>query len=123
MLSNITQQFDYKKPSTLMIGRYQPFHDGHFALFLEAIKRSGQVVIAVRDTGGTDEKNPFDFQFVKDQIDRKLKNYIGQYVVMLIPNITNVVYGRDVGYLIEKVDLGTEIESISATEIRRKLGY
>lgn len=106
-----------------MIGRYQPFHDGHFALFLEALKRSGQVVIAVRDTGGTDEKNPFDFQFVKDQIDQKLKNYIGQYVVILIPNITNVVYGRDVGYLIEKVDLGADIESISATEIRRKLGY
>lgn len=120
---NITNKFDYKNPSTLMVGRYQPFHDGHFALFKEALKRTGQVVIAVRDTGGTDEKNPFNFEFVKDQIDQKLKAYIGQYVVILIPNITNIVYGRDVGYTIEKIELDSAIESISATEIRRKLGY
>ena len=106
-----------------MIGRYQPFHDGHLALFKEALKRSEQVVTAVRDTGGTNEKNPFDFEFVKSKIDEKLTEYIGQYVVILIPNITNIVYGRDVGYKIEKIDLDPQIESISASNIRKQLGY
>ena len=49
--------FDPRKPTALMIGRYQPFHDGHRALILEALQRVGQVCIAVRDTQGTDAKN------------------------------------------------------------------
>ena len=114
-------EFDSKKPTALLLGRYQPFHDGHFELFKEALARAGQVVIAVRDTAGTDEKNPFDFNFVKSKIDEKLIDYVGQYQVILVPNITNIVYGRDVGYKIEKVDLDKEIEAISATEIRKNM--
>ena len=105
-----------------MLGRYQPFHDGHFALFKEALQRADQVLIAVRDTGGTDEKNPFDFEFVKARIDERLSEYSGKYMIMLVPNITNIVYGRDVGYKIEKVELGEAIESISATAVRKEMG-
>jgi adenylylsulfate kinase len=123
MQSNIPLQFDTKKPTALMLGRYQPFHDGHFALFKEALKRTGQVLIAVRNTEKIDEKNPFNFDFVKKQIDDALVDYVGKYMVILIPNITNIVYGRDVGYLIEKIDLDAATESISATDIRKKLGY
>ena len=43
-------------------------------------------------------------------------------MVIRMPNITNIVYGRDVGYNIEEVRLGEKIESISATEKRRQLG-
>jgi len=113
---------DNKKPTTLMLGRYQPFHDGHLALFKAALDRAEQVLIAVRDTGGTDEKNPFNFEFVKARIEEKLIGYEGRYQIMLVPNITNMVYGRDVGYKIEKVDLGEEIESISATKVRKEMG-
>jgi cytidyltransferase-like protein len=113
---------DNKKPTALMLGRYQPFHDGHLALFKAALERAEQVLIAVRDTGGTDEKNPFDFGFVKARIEEKLAGYEGRYQVMLVPNITNIVYGRDVGYKIEKVELGEEIESISATKVRKEMG-
>lgn len=113
---------DNKKPTALMLGRYQPFHDGHLALFKAALERAEQVLIAVRDTGGTDDKNPFDFDFVKSKIDEKLVGYEGRYQIMLVPNITNIVYGRDVGYKIEKIELGTEIESISATKVRKEMG-
>lgn len=114
--------FDTKKPTALMLGRYQPFHDGHLALFREALARADQVLIAVRDTGGTDEKNPFDFDFVKARIEEKLSGYEGRYQIVLLPNITNIVYGRDVGYRIEKIELGEEIESISATKVRKEMG-
>ena len=113
--------WDNKKKTALLLGRYQPFHDGHFALFKEALNRAEQVLIAVRDTGGTDDKNPFDFEFVKSKIEEKLVDYAGKYQIILVPNITNIVYGRDVGYKIEKVELGTEIESISATAIRKSM--
>ena len=114
--------FDWKKPTVLMLGRYQPFHDGHLGLFKAALDRGEQVLIAVRDTAGTDDKNPFEFDVVRARIEEKLSGYEGKYLIMLVPNITNIIYGRDVGYKIEKIDLGEDIESISATEIRKQMG-
>lgn len=116
-------QFDSKKPTAMMLGRWQPWHDGHQQLFLETLKRTGQVVIMVRDTGGTDDSNPFDFGTVKKNIDAALTNYVDQYIIMYVPNITNIVYGRKVGYEIERIDLPSEIEAISATKIREKLKH
>lgn len=114
--------FDWKKPTVQLLGRYQPFHEGHKALAVEAINRVGQVCIMVRDTGGTDAKNPFDFEFVAARIHEAMADYEGRFMVLPVPNITNIFYGRDVGYQIEKVELGAELESISATKIRREMG-
>ena len=44
--------------------------------------------------------------------------YDEDYVIMMVPNIVNITYGRDVGYKIEQERLDEEIEKISATEIR-----
>ena len=41
--------FDWKKPTVQMLGRWQPWHDGHTALFERAIAKTGQVAILVRD--------------------------------------------------------------------------
>jgi adenylylsulfate kinase-like enzyme len=114
--------FDFRKPTALLLGRYQPFHDGHKALIVKAIQRVGQACIAVRDTQGTDEKNPFPFEYVRARIEHGLRGYDGRYVVVLVPNITDVFYGRDVGYRIERIDLDRELQAVSATRERRKLG-
>ena len=115
--------WDNKAPTAFMLGRWQPWHEGHQALFEKALDRAPQVLIAVRDTQGIDNKNPFDFDFVKSRIDQALQEkYAGRYQVIQVPNITNVVYGRDVGYKVEKVDLDPATEAISATEARRKMG-
>lgn len=113
--------FDPKKPTALLIGRYQPFHDGHKALVVEALRRVGQVCIAVRDTAGTDEKNPFLFEYVRARIDHALREFEGRVQVIAIPNITNVFYGRDVGYGVERIDLDATIQDISATKVRNAL--
>ena len=114
--------FDPKKPTVQMLGRWQPFHDGHLALFKEALKKTGQVCIMVRDTGGTDDSNPFDFDFVKEKIEEALlPEYEGKFIVQLVPNITNISYGRGVGYAIEEIVLPEEIQKISATGIRAKM--
>ena len=49
--------------------------------------------------------------------------YDKDYIIMHVPNIVNITYGRDVGYDIEQEHLGKEIESISATEIRNNISY
>jgi nicotinamide mononucleotide adenylyltransferase len=112
--------FDQQKPTAQMLGRFQPWHDGHTALFVEALNRVGQVLIMVRNMPASD-KNPYTFEQVKVNIDKSLKElYNGYYEVISVPNITNVYYGRDVGYSIEYIDLPPEIQAISATEIRAK---
>lgn len=109
--------FDWTQPTTLLLGRYQPWHDGHATLKQEAHKRTKQVVIGVRTTHNTSEKDPFSYSQVKQFIEDKEDNPF----VVQFPNITNIVYGRDVGYKIEKVELSSDIEAISATEIRSKM--
>ena len=57
--------FDWKKPTVQMLGRWQPWHQGHQELFKRCVAKTGQVVIQVRDvqgaSGGQDQDdNPFD---------------------------------------------------------------
>ena len=47
--------------------------------------------------------------------------YENRYKVILVPNITNISYGRGVGYKIEEVVLPEKIQRISATKIREKM--
>ena len=111
---------DYNKPTAQMLGRWQPFHDGHLALFKKILEKTGQVIIMVRDMPQT-ENNPFIFEDIKKRIEEKLKDYTGKFDVIKVPNITNICYGRNVGYKIEEVVLSKEIQEISATKIRNKL--
>ena len=121
-LEKLRPVFDPKKPTALFVGRYQPFHDGHKALIAEGIRRVGQACIAVRDTQGVDEKNPFHFEYVRARLDNGLREFEGRYVVVPMPNITSIFYGRDVGYAIERIDLDENVQSISATDLRQRLG-
>ena len=129
--------FDWNKPTSQMLGRWQPWHDGHTALFKRSIAETGQVVIMIRDVGGivgsdasggrteAQDDNPFDFEVVKQNIvDGLAKEGFHNeedYIVMLVPNIVDISYGRGVGYTFTEHDLGEQIHNISATKIRAKL--
>jgi nicotinamide mononucleotide adenylyltransferase len=103
-----------------MLGRWQPFHDGHLALFKEILKKTGQVQIMVRSMPKSDN-NPFEFEDIKKRIEEKLKEYKGKFEVIRVANITNICYGRDVGYKIEEIVLPKQIQEISATKIRKEM--
>ena len=68
--------------------------------------------------------NPFPYHEVFENIVEALQaeDYtLGeQFDILPVPNIVDISYGRDVGYSITRHDLGEEIESISATDIRRE---
>lgn len=112
--------FDPKRPTALFVGRYQPFHDGHRRLIEEGLRRVGQVCIAVRDVEGTGSKNPFPFEYVRSRIEHALREHEGRFVVVPVPNISHVFYGRDVGYSVERIELDAQTEAISATQIRSR---
>lgn len=113
-----------------MLGRWQPWHDGHQELFKRCIAKTGQVIIQVRDVQGASggdgqEDNPFNWESVCKNIENGLikdgyKRGL-EYEIMLVPNITNITYGRGVGYVFEEEVFDKSITDISATKIRQKL--
>jgi adenylylsulfate kinase len=114
--------FDWDKPTAILIGRYQPPHAGHLALVKEALTRTKQVCILVRIMP-YNEANPMPFGEIAERWDRLLvENGIRQHVMVLpIPNVSHVFYGRDVGYKIEELVMPPEIQAISATKIRESM--
>ncbi len=115
-----TYVWDNKKPTAQMLGRWQPWHKGHQKLFEEILKKTGQVNIMVRDVKGVDD-NPFDFETVKANILDALKEHKNRIKISLVPNITNICYGRGVGYKIEEIVLDEVTQKISATKIREQM--
>ena len=129
--------FDWKRPTTQMLGRWQPWHPGHTALFKKALLETGQVCIQIRDVGGivgqdagagrtaAQTDNPFDLDTVKANIVAALaaEGFVldEDYIIMQVPNIVDISYGRGVGYTFTQHDLGDEIHNISATKIRAQL--
>ena len=113
-----TERWDNQAPTALLIGRYQPFHKGHKTLVAEALSRTGQVCIALRDVGGIDDSNPYNFETVRDRIMDACVEFGDKIKVVELPNITDIFYGRGVGYNIEELVLDKEIQQISATKIR-----
>ena len=118
----MTYMWDNKAPTVQMLGRWQPWHAGHQALYERLLAKTGQVCIMIRDTSGT-EGNPFDAEHVQGLIHNALsEKYDGRYRVIIVPNIVHIGYGRGVGYTIEQEVFTDEIHSISATQIRKDMG-
>jgi hypothetical protein len=129
--------FDWKKPTAQMLGRWQPWHDGHTELFKKALAETGQVCIMVRDVGGivgedagagrteAQDDNPFRWNEVRQNIVAGLEKHGfsegKEYVIMQVPNIVDISYGRGVGYTFTQHDLGEQIHKISATKIRKQM--
>ena len=109
---------DWDKPTALMLGRWQPWHKGHQELFKKSLEKTGQVIIMVRSMP-ISENNPYDFELVKEKIKYALREYKGKFEIIQVPNITNICYGRDVGYKVEEIVLPDKIQAISATKIRK----
>ena len=101
-----------------MLGRFQPWHEGHQALFKRAHAKTGQVIVMVRNTN--------EFMTTKQVIENIYENLKKDYdmetfEILEVPNIVNITYGRDVGYKIEQERLDADIEAISATKIRDEI--
>lgn len=115
--------FDWQRETVEQLGRWQPWHAGHRALFERLIQRTGQVCIMIRDCQGWQGSNPFAIEQVKSAIKRDLDPlYQGQYEILVVPNITHIGYGRGVGYTIEEEKFDESITSISGTSIRKSMG-
>ena len=113
-------EFQPKQPSTQMLGRFQPWHEGHQKLFERALAKHGQVVVMVRDMP-LSESNPWSPEDICENIEQELADFAGKFRCFPVPNIMNITYGRGVGYKIEEEVLDEETQEISATKIREQM--
>jgi len=103
----------------LFIGRYQSPHKGHMHIFETYLKKGMPVLIAIRDVE-TNADNPltgFQIKAIWEKI--YANNPLVQ--VIIIPDISSVNYGRQVGYEVNEINVDANLASISATEIRKQI--
>ena len=107
---------------SMFIGRWQPLHSGHQALFQEALNQGKNLLICIRD-GEVNDKNPFTAEEVKRNIEDIYALLVNCEIikVMIIPDICSVEFGRGVGYDIIEHIPPTEIGDVSATKIREQM--
>lgn len=104
---------------SLFIGRFQPLHDGHIALFQKVLDEGKFVLIALRKTP-MDAENPYTIKERREMIRIAFPHItFPRLKVITIDDIEAVCYGREVGYEIRQIKLDESIEAISATDIRR----
>jgi nicotinamide mononucleotide adenylyltransferase len=107
---------------SLFIGRWQPWHDGHKWLIDQRLKQGKNVCIAVRDVEPSEDQ-----PWTADEIIQNIKEQLyfevteDKVIIIKIPDIESVNYGRGVGYdIIEHVP-PEDIKQVSATNIREQM--
>ena len=110
------------KQYSMVVGRFQPFHDGHKWLVNQCLDEGKNVLICIRDIQ-PDDKNPFTAEEVESNIKQELSDLVNEerVKVMVIPDIESVNFGRGVGYDIIEHIPPQEVGDISATKIREQM--
>lgn len=106
-----------QQAASLFVGRWQPFHEGHQKLIASVLKKGKPVVIAIRDTE-ISKKNPYTTTERWTTIQKAMKKYGELVKIVVIPDIDEICYGRDVGYDIRKIELDAATHAISGTRKR-----
>jgi len=115
-VKKIMEKHHIPQKYSLFIGRWQPLHQGHLALFDKMRQEGRKILIGIRNTG-IDGQNPYS---VSERIEM-IKKQVPDAEVVVLPDIEAVCYGRKVGYEIKEIKLGEDLENISATKIRESL--
>jgi len=121
VLDNILgYRWNDKLPTVQMLGRFQPWHSGHRMLFENALLKHGQVNIQIKNVWKLGD-NPYNFTQIKNKILKDLKYFKNRVKISSMPNISEIIYGRKVGYKITKINLPKKIQEISGTNLRKKM--
>jgi cytidyltransferase-like protein len=99
-------------------GRFQPLHEGHLALFDKVRKDGNDIAVGIMDTE-IDEDNPYT---VEERV-RMFQEKAPHIKLYRIPAIKEICWGRDVGYGRRAINLPTEIECLSASDLRADKHY
>lgn len=110
---------------SLFLGRFQILHKGHVTLMQTVLDEGKDIIIALRDTTKSD-RNPYTIIERIDMIKNVFPEAVvypekGRIVICTIPDMTEIVFGRGVGWSVRKIQLDKDIELISATKLRGEM--
>ena len=74
----------------LIIGRFQPFHNGHLYLLREALKISDKIIIGIGSSNISDSNNPWNFEKRLVMVEEVIKNEKLEGKVIKIVDIPDV---------------------------------
>ena len=60
-------------------------------------------------------------EMIQADLEKEGYVYNKDYMIMGVPNIVDISYGRGVGYTFTEHDLGKDFHNISATKIRKQM--
>ncbi len=103
-------------PKALLIGRWQPLHEGHKWLIEQVQKMGHDVLLGIRNTP-INKDGPYSAQERIDMIQKMFNNSVDH---IILPDIIGVYYGRGVGYEVKELQPPKDIATISATKIRER---
>lgn len=116
------EKFQPTKPSALLIGKWQPWHDGHTNLFKEAVKKHGQVTIVCQSLDTTDDDVLYDFQQTAHLIRATLEPegyHLGSdYIVMEIPRVAEISTGQSPDF---DTVIYEDVEGINSSNLRKEI--
>ena len=121
-------KIDWGKRTGMMLGRFQPWNQGHSAMFKQIAGYAGsnrrrendrtspkQIIIMVK----YQSEGKYTYDEICQQIVEDLEpEYHNRYEIMQVPDIENIFMGRQVGFDVERVNLREEDEPVDA---KRKL--
>jgi len=99
---------------SLVIGRFQPFHDGHKALIQVLLDEDKKVCVGIMDTV-IDDDNPYSLE---ERVAMIVEVFGSAVECIAVPPIAEICYGRNVGYKVRRVYHSANTEAISASCIR-----
>ena len=105
------------QPASLFIGRFAPFHEGHEALIESVLSTGKPVVIAIRDTEPSVD-DPYSTSERWTRIQDALQDWGSLVRIIVLPDIDEVCYGRDVGYGLRRIELTDQLHEVSGTKER-----
>ena len=115
-------KWNNKAPTAQMLGRWQPWHEGHQWLIAQRLNEGKNVWIAIRDVEKNDNQ-PWSSNEILMNLQTELRYLIeeGRVMVSIVPDIESINYGRGVGYDIIEHTPPDDIKEISATKIRKEM--
>jgi len=76
-----------KYKTGLVIGRFQPFHNGHKYLIQKALENVEKIIIGIGSANANDENNPYSFEQRKKMLEEFIsQEEIGDRVVKIFPS-------------------------------------
>jgi len=102
------------KKTSLFIGKFDPFHEGHKAIIDSLLLESREVLVLPRRQMHSEEWKTL-YLLLRKIYGRKIR-------LLYDYSFDEVIHGRDTNYKFREIKLPKNLQKVSSTEIREGLG-